>query len=149
MERLRKMAFLALHNQPTQRQGALVPDDIDHECHATTSNDAAVDGKQERLVGQIAQQGLSDGKKPGISGVGIVGEPAPKAFDEAFLIGGVGRSMVGDGREVGAACADKTADQGGKGVEVSFTMTGEGWKVLHECLLYGTIASIRVTHVFL
>jgi hypothetical protein len=55
--------------------------------------------------------------------------------------------VIRDVAEVRTLGADQAADQGGKGVEVAFTMAGgPGLKELHEALFYGTMAVVRVTH---
>lgn len=77
----------------------------------------------------------------------VILEEAAEAGDEAFLVSAVARGMVGDGREMGMARAAQATDESDESVEVTFLMAGGmGLIGLHETLLYGTIAAVRVVH---
>ena len=77
-------------------------------------------------------------------------EPAAEAHDQAFLRGLTTWCMVGDSGKVARLPTGKATAQGNERVEMAFAMAGD-WrrKELHERLLYGTIPTIRVTHLLL
>ena len=126
-------------------------DDADHQGDAAAPNDAAINGKEQGLVGERRKQGLGDGMKPAIKCVLVMSKPATESLDDAFLRRRWSGSMVSDHGQVGGASTDETTDERGKGGKVALPMTTAGGMLieLHEVLLYGTIAAIRVTHVLL
>ena len=149
MHGLRKVPFLAFDNQPAQGKGTSIVDDADHEGDAATSDNTSINGKQERLVGEIDEERLSNGKKPCIECIGIVGDPAAKAHNEGFLVSATSRSVIGDAGEMGGLSGSEATDERSEGIEVAFAMTGKGRKELQKAAFYGSIPTIRVTHMFL
>lgn len=55
--------------------------------------------------------------------------------------------MIGDGGEMGALGARQAADETDEAVKMTLLMATRMRLIeLHEALLYGTIAAVRVTH---
>ncbi len=145
-----KVAFLALDDNPGKRQSATVIDDTDHQGTTASTDDAAIHDQGQGLLREIGEQGLGDRQKPTINGRGVVLEEAAAARDDTFLVSSVAGSVIGDGGEMSTLRATQAADQGNQGVEMVFLMTSRvRVKELHEALLYGTIAAVRVTHLLL
>lgn len=140
------MAFLAFDDDPGQRQGSSMVDDADHEGDAATTDDAAINGHEHRLVGQVLQQRLGDRQKPAIQRVRVVFEPAPEACDDTFLGGSSAGRMISDRGQVCAVTAGQAADQGDQRIQMAFAMAGERRQALHQGSFYGSLAAIRVTH---
>ncbi len=110
-------------------------DDADHEGDAATSNDAAINGKQQGLVGERLEQGLGDGMKPAIKRVVVMSKPTSESLDHAFLRCRSSGSVVSDHGKVGRAATDETTDESGEGGKVAFPMASSGVLiVLHEVL---------------
>ncbi len=87
---------------------------------------------------------------PPIEALSIMLEPAAEAHDQAFLRGLTTWCMVGDRGKVARLPTGKATDQGNERVEMAFAMARlRQWKEVHERLLYGTIPTIRVTHLLL
>lgn len=64
-----------------------------HYRTEAASNHTAIHDQGERLLSEVGEQSLGNGKKPGLESLTVVLEEASKSGDEAFLVGTMGGSM--------------------------------------------------------
>ena len=90
----RKMAFLALDDNPGNRQRPLLVDDADHQGYTSPPHVAAVNDQNQGLLPQTEQQGLGEGQKVEIRFDALVGYLTGELFDSTFMLGAV-RHLAG------------------------------------------------------
>ncbi len=105
MDLLGHVALLAFEDNPGQGQGTTMIDHTEHQGQTVASNHTTIHAQGERLLNEVGEQSLGNGKKPGLDSLTVVLEEASKSGDEAFLVGTMGGSMVGNRGEMRMAGA--------------------------------------------
>ena len=137
MQAFGKMAFLATHDHPAQRQRAPLIHDT-HRRHAAAPDYTTVHPLLDWLLRQALEQLRGDEPKPAINGLLLVFEEAREALGEMSLRRAIAGRMVGDRGQVRVPATRQAADQRAQRIEMLFPMSGRA-RLVKSLELYAAL----------